>query len=61
MIRFFTSQSTIFQLCWDGSSWVEPVLSKDYIRLYESQSDFLKMKKISKIFSAACWHFDYLV
>ena len=25
----FTSQSTIFQLCWDGSSWVEPVLSKD--------------------------------
>ena len=24
-----TSQSTIFQLCRDGSSWVEPVLSKD--------------------------------
>ena len=23
------SQSTIFQLCLDGSSWVEPVLSKD--------------------------------
>ena len=23
------SQSTIFQLCWDRSSWVEPVLSKD--------------------------------
>ena len=22
------SQSTLFQLCWDGSSWVEPVLSK---------------------------------
>ena len=29
LIQFFTSQSTIFQLCWDGSSWVEPVLSKD--------------------------------
>ena len=27
--RFFTSQSTIFQLCWDGSSWVEPELSRD--------------------------------
>ena len=25
----FTSQSTIFQLCRDGSSWDEPVLSKD--------------------------------
>ena len=29
LIWFFTSQSTIFQLCRDGSSWVEPVLSKD--------------------------------
>ena len=29
LIWFFTSQSTIFQLCWEGSSWVEPVLSKD--------------------------------
>ena len=29
LIRFFTSQSTIFQLCWNGPSWVEPVLSKD--------------------------------
>ena len=27
LIWFFTSQSTIFQLCRDGSSWVEPVLS----------------------------------
>ena len=25
----FSSQSTIFWLCWDGSSWVEPVLSYD--------------------------------
>ena len=24
-----TSQSTIFQLCQDESSWVDPVLSKD--------------------------------
>ena len=29
LISFFTSQSTIFQLSRDGSSWVEPVLSKD--------------------------------
>ena len=29
LIGFFTSQSTIFQLCRDGSSWVEPELSKD--------------------------------
>ena len=29
LIWFFTSQSTVFQLCRDGSSWVEPVLSKD--------------------------------
>ena len=29
LIQFFTSQSTIFQLCLDGSSLVEPVLSKD--------------------------------
>ena len=29
LIWFFMSQSTIFQLCQEGSSWVEPVLSKD--------------------------------
>ena len=28
-IWFFTSKSTIFQLRWNGSSWVEPVLSYD--------------------------------
>ena len=27
LIWFFTSQSTIFRLCWGRSSWVEPVLS----------------------------------
>ena len=27
----FTSLSTISQLCWDRSSWVEPVLSKDNV------------------------------
>ena len=27
LILFFTSQSTIFPLHWDGSSWVEPVLT----------------------------------
>ena len=26
---FFTTQSTVFQLCWDGPSCIEPVLSKD--------------------------------
>ena len=29
LISFLTFKSTIFQLCWDGSSWVEPVLSRD--------------------------------
>ena len=29
LIWFFTAQSTIFHLCWDRSSLVEPVLSKD--------------------------------
>ena len=29
LIWFFTPKTTIFQLCWDGSSWIEPVLSKD--------------------------------
>ena len=29
LIWFFMSQSTNFQLCWERSSWVEPVLSKD--------------------------------
>ena len=29
LIRFFASLSTVFQLCQDGSSLVEPVLSKD--------------------------------
>ena len=29
LILFLTSQSTIFQLCRDGSSWVEQVLSYD--------------------------------
>ena len=29
LILFFTSQSTMFLLCRDGSSWVEPALSKD--------------------------------
>ena len=29
LFTFFTNQSTIFQLCQDGSSWVEPVPSKD--------------------------------
>ena len=34
LIWFFTSQPTIFQLCWDRSSWAEPVLSKDCERFY---------------------------
>ena len=30
LILFLTLQSTVFQLCRDGSSWVDPVLSNDY-------------------------------
>ena len=38
LIWFFISQSTIFQLCWDRSSWVEPVLSKDlYVLLKDTK------------------------
>ena len=29
LVWFFMSQSKKIQLCWDGSSWVEPVLSKE--------------------------------
>ena len=29
LILFLTSQSTFLQLCRDGSSWVEPVLSNN--------------------------------
>ena len=28
-IILYVNQSTVFQLCRDGSSWVEPALSKD--------------------------------
>ena len=41
LIRFFTSKSTIFQLCRDGSSWVEPVLSK--ISLIKCKSAVISM------------------
>ena len=37
-VSIVTSQSTIFQLCRDGSSWVEPVLSKDkYVLLKDTR------------------------
>ena len=37
LILFITSQSTIFQLCRDGSSWVEQVLSYDkYVLLNDT-------------------------
>ena len=29
LFELIMSQSTVGQLCWDRSSWVEPVLSKD--------------------------------
>ena len=35
LIWCFTSQSTIFQLCQGGSSWVEPILSKDKCVLFK--------------------------
>ena len=37
LIGFFTSQSTIIQLCRNGSSWVEPVLSKDNVSCSRTQ------------------------
>ena len=37
LIWFFTSQSTIFQVCQDGSSWAEPVPSKDYVPCSRTQ------------------------
>ena len=42
LIWFFTSQSTIFQVCWDGSSWVEPVLSKDKCILLKDTTQWLR-------------------
>ena len=37
LILFLTSQSTIFQLCRDGSSWVEQILSYDkYVLLNDT-------------------------
>ena len=38
LIWFFTSQSTIFQLHRDWSSWVEPVLSQDYMCLAQGHN-----------------------
>ena len=38
MIWFFTSQSTIVQLCRDRSSWVKPVLSKDKCVLLKNKT-----------------------
>ena len=40
LIWFFTSQSTIFQLCRDGSSWLEPVLSKDKCVLFKDTTQW---------------------
>ena len=42
LIWFFTPQSTIFLLCWDGSSWVEPVLSKDICVLLKDQTQWCR-------------------
>ena len=41
------SKSTIFQLCIDGSSWVEPVLSKDKCVLHEDPTQ-LRMSDLTK-------------
>ena len=40
LIWFFTSQSTIFQLCRNGSSLVEPVLSKDKCALLKDTTQW---------------------
>ena len=39
LILIFTSQSTLFQSCQDGSSWVEPILSRDKCVLLKPQGD----------------------
>ena len=33
-VGFFMSEQLFFQIWWDGSSWVEPVLSKDKCVLF---------------------------
>ena len=40
LILFLTSQWTIFRLCRDGSSWVEPVLSYDYYVLLKDTTQW---------------------
>ena len=43
LIWFFTSLSRIFQICRDGSSWVEPVLSKDkYVLLWKDTTQWCR-------------------
>ena len=34
----------IFQLCWDGASWVEPVLSKDKCVLLKDTTQWRGVK-----------------
>ena len=40
LVWSFTSQSTIFQLCQDGSFWVEPVLDKDKCVLLKDKTQW---------------------
>ena len=44
-VWFFTSQSTILQLCRDRSSWVEPVLSKDKCVLLKDTTQWRQVRK----------------
>ena len=37
LIWFFMSHLTIFQLCWEGSNWVEQVLSRDCVLLKDTK------------------------
>ena len=65
LFLFFTSQSTIFQLCRDESSWVEPVLSKDQCVLLKDKRQWqientrwvsFDIKFTRQGFENACWH-----
>ena len=67
LIWFFTSQSTIFQLCCDGSSWADPVLSKDKSVLLKdtTQSQALYhwatvLPQVDVDFWQRHWFFQYL-
>ena len=55
-VCFFTSQSTIFQLCPDQSSWVEPVLSKNKCALLKDTMQWRPWASGPLVSSQALYH-----